>query len=209
MIKKKIICTIMLVGILTGCEAGKNNYVNNAVSQEKESKVIEENQTNESKKNKTEQKEKNTEKKDENTENKKNNQDEKIENEIDLSEIDLSGEDKASGIKVGGYFQTNKSWNFGYEKFNGIKTIRKFKCNEDAEIEFKYSNKTSEGNINVIILDEDYNILKKLGANENKTFKLEVIKDQVYSIRIVGDNAEDGKASIKIFNQKLDIETID
>ncbi|MCM1992096.1 hypothetical protein [Oceanirhabdus seepicola] len=202
MIKKKIICIIMLVSIFTGCETGKNNYVNKVELDENQTKVSQENQSNESKNNETKQKGKTTE-------NKKNNQVEKIENEIDLSEIDLSGEDKASGIKVGGYLQTNKSWNFGYKKFNGIGTIRKFKCNEDSEIEFEYSSETSEGNINVIILDEDYNILKKFGANESKTFTLNVIKDKVYSIRIIGDNAEDGKTSIKILNPDLKVEAVE
>lgn len=184
----------MLALLFTGCGIQKNNHINKVELKENESKVLEENQTNESKKNETEQKDENTE---------------KIENEIDLSEIDLSGEDEVSGIMVGGHHNGTKSWGYIFKKFKGIGTIRKFKSNKDEEIEFEYSSKASEGNVNVIFLDEDNNILKKLGANEDKTFKLSIIKDEVYSIRIIGDNAEDGQVSIKIVNQNLEIQTID
>jgi len=192
----------MLVSIFTGCETGKNNFDNKVGLDGNKTKVYQENQSNESKNNEFKQK-------GENTECNKNNQAKKIDNEIDLSEIDLSGEDEVSGIMVGGFFTDSKNWKFAYKKFNGIGTIRKFKCNEDGEIEFEYSNETAEGNINVIILDEDYIILKKFGANESKTFKLEVTKDQIYSIRIIGDNAKDGQTLIKVFNTNLNIESID
>lgn len=179
--RKKIIYIMMVMLLFTGCEIGKNNQVSTVELQKNESKV------NEQIKNKE---------KDENSGNKKNDQYEKIENEIDLSQFDLSGEDDSSGIMVmiGNYA---KEFGFSFKKFRGIDTIATFIHNKSEEIEFEYSSKISEGNINVIFLDEDYNIIKKLGANKNKTFKLNLVKDKVYRIKIVGENAEDGKIIIK------------
>jgi hypothetical protein len=115
---------------------------------------------------------------------------------VDLSRFDLSDkEDSESGILIGSTTNRSKQYTrFFFNKFTGVRTIRKFAKNCTVD----YESSMESGKLNVVILDSDYNVLKVLNTNKSVSLQLDFADTDEYIFRAVGDEAIKGEVTIQV-----------
>jgi hypothetical protein len=84
----------------------------------------------------------------------------------------------------------NNSYSFKASNFSGSNTIAKITFNSPKEYEIRYSVKIQEGNLKLVVIDKDKNIIyTSENTSGDVSYKLDG-KNGPYRIKLVGKNAK-------------------